>query len=40
MLFRSLAGAAQRVLDIVKMTRTGEVLHLQSTVDAAVKAFT
>ena len=34
-----LAGAAQRVLDIVKVTRTGEVLNLQESVDAAVKAF-
>ena len=34
-----LAGAAQRVLDIVKETRTGEVLNLQESVDAAVKAF-
>ena len=34
-----LAGAAQRVLDIVKVTHTGEVLNLQESVDAAVKAF-
>lgn len=34
-----LAGATQRVLDIVKMTHTGEVLNLQDSMDAAVKAF-
>jgi len=34
-----LAGATPRVLELIKITHTGEVLRLQDTVEAAILAF-